>query len=80
MKVHGVFLCLVGVGFVHVPQEAIFDEKRPSGFLVKKKKEKTRCLSEKPPLRPFLLMCSFSLVACWPLVIVEFWNSTDRLA
>lgn len=40
MKMHDVFLCLVGVGFVHVPQEAIFDAKRPSGLLVKKKKRK----------------------------------------
>lgn len=43
MKMHDVFLCLVGVGFVHVPQKAIFDAERPSGFLVLKKSEKLKC-------------------------------------
>lgn len=44
MKMHDVFLCLVGAGFVHVPQKAIFDAERPSGFLVfKKKSEKIKC-------------------------------------
>lgn len=41
MKMHGIFLCLA-VGFVHVPQEAIFDAERPSGFLVKKEKKKKK--------------------------------------
>lgn len=37
MKMHDEFVFLVEVGFVHVPQKAIFDAERPSGFLVLKK-------------------------------------------